>query len=145
MTLALQLVPPALLLVGWLAPAAWMRKDAAARLRGRGCPRLALAAGLLVPVAAPLAWLLLRPLETLEERTERELSIRRLRQALEPEERCLVCRTPVERRFVCCPTCATELRRRCHACSEPVEFAWNVCPHCGESESRAAPVIRLTA
>lgn len=146
MTLAFQLLPLALLGLAWLGPAAWMYRDAGQRLRGRQRPLQAFVAGAALPLVAPLAWLLLRPLETLEERAERELSLRHLRQLLEPEDRCLVCRTPVESRYVCCPTCATELRRRCGSCAEPVEFTWSACPYCGASDApAAAPVIRLTA
>jgi hypothetical protein len=140
-----QLLPLLLLVLGWLGPAVWMYRDAGERLRDPRRPVQALAAGIALPVLGPVGWALLRPPETLEERHERELARRHLEQLLEPEERCLVCRTPLEATYVCCPGCATELRRRCDGCSEPVEFAWSACPYCGQRTGDDAPVIRLTA
>ena len=148
MSFAFQILPPltlGLLGLAWLGPALWMYRDAALRLTGARRPAQALAAGVVLPVLAPLAWALLRTPETLEERHERELTRRHLERLLEPEERCLVCRTPVDERFVCCPSCATALRSRCGSCSEPIEFAWNVCPHCGQPAGEPARVIPLSA
>jgi hypothetical protein len=145
MTVFLQALPPLLFLLGWLGPAAWMYRDANRRLRDQRRPAQLLAAGVVLPVLAPVAWALLRPPETLEERHERELARRHLEQLLEPAERCLVCRTPLDERYVCCPACATEVRRRCDGCSEPVEFTWSACPYCGQRTREDAPVVRLTA
>lgn len=140
----LQLMLLGLLLLGWLGPAAWMARDTEHRLR---TPRrnVAAFAGALLPIVAPLGWLLLRPHETLEEREEREFTRRHLERLLEPEERCLVCRTEVEPDFVCCPRCQTELRGRCDGCSRPVEFAWAACPYCGQLTHGEAPILRLSA
>jgi hypothetical protein len=133
-----------LLLLAWLGPAAWMHRDAGRRLNGPRRTVQALGVALALPLAAPVAWALLRPAETLEERRERELTRRLLEQALEPGERCLVCRTELDPRFVCCPTCATEVRKRCSACEEPVELTWLACPYCGHSEEQSR-LLRLTA
>jgi hypothetical protein len=148
MSLALQLLQLmllGLLLLGWLGPAAWMARDAEHRLRAPRRNVAAFAAGALLPAVAPLAWLLLRPHETLEEREERELTRRQLERLLEPEERCLVCRTEIEPDFVCCPRCQTELRSRCGECSRPVELTWAACPYCGQRTHEEAPILRLTA
>lgn len=145
MSSILQALPPLLLLLGWLGPAAWMYRDAGRRLRDPRRPRLALVAGVTLPLVGPAGWALLRPPETREERQERELALRHLEQLLEPGERCLVCRTPLDDRYVCCPSCATEVRRRCDGCSEPVEFTWNACPYCGRRTGDDSNVIRLTA
>jgi hypothetical protein len=146
--LVFQLLQPlSLMLVAlvWLGPAAWMYRDAGLRMRGPDRPLQALVAGAALPFVAPLAWALLRPPETLEEREERELTRRHLERLLEPEERCLVCRTPVAGGFLCCPTCGTELRRRCSECEKPVEFTWSVCPYCGARAGEDARVVQLTA
>jgi hypothetical protein len=144
MSVIFQLLPPLLLLAVWLGPAAWMHRDAGRRLRDPKRPAQLLVAGIALPLAAPLGWAFMRPAETLEERHERELSLRHLETLLEPGERCLVCRTALEPRWVCCPTCATEVRRRCDGCHEPVEFTWTACPYCGR-RAADAPVVRLTA
>jgi hypothetical protein len=131
---AFQLVQPLSLLFVlslWIGPAVWVYRDAGLRLKRAGKPYGLLALSLALPVVAPLFYALLRPAETREDRRERLLTLRMLERALAAEEeRCPACRTPVGERFLCCPACATDLRRPCRSCRKALDLAWTTCPYC---------------
>jgi hypothetical protein len=118
----------------WLGAAYWVHRDAKRRVDDPLLVWVATALGL-VPVAGPLAYLLLRPPETLADRRSRRLELRALQQSLERHgPHCPVCRTDVEATFLVCPVCTTALKEPCRACKAPLEPLWQVCPYC------AAPV-----
>jgi hypothetical protein len=143
MDVLLSMLPLALLVFGWLGPAVWMYRDAGRRVVRPARAGQAFLAAAAFPLLAPLAWLLLRPHETLDERRDLELERAYLERMLETEERCVACRTQVASSFLCCPRCGTSLRRRCDSCSEPIEFGWSFCPYCSDRADRAARVTRL--
>jgi len=64
---------PICLGVAWLASAAWVRDDARRRIRNERAVLFAAAAAVVVPFAGAVAWALVRPAETLEERRYRRL------------------------------------------------------------------------
>ncbi len=111
----------------WLAPAAWVAADA--RARGSHLGRIGL-----LPLAGPVAWLLLRPDETLADRRLRRARRRWLEEQL--GEYCLHCRTPVKDDFRCCPGCGEELRRSC-GCGRLLRAHWVVCPWCATEPAGA--------
>jgi hypothetical protein len=135
----------ALLLIGmWLGPALWTYTDAQQRFADAERPARLLVAAVVLPLATPLLYALLRPTETLVERRARELKCRLLEETLSPAERCLVCRTPVEADFLRCPGCAAELRRPCPECRAPLRLHWSACPYCAAElapESRRLPLV----
>lgn len=118
----------------WLGAGYWTHRDARRRVDDRVLVWPATALGL-VPVLGPLAYLLVRPPETLADRQSRRVELRALEQSLERHGlRCPVCRTGVEAAFLVCPVCTTELKAPCSGCNAPLEPLWQVCPYC------AAPV-----
>ena len=136
----------ALLLLGlWLASALWVYTDAHTRFERPDRPAQLLVAALLLPFGAAIVYACLRPGESVLDRRERQASRRLLEAALADGERCLVCRLPVEGDFLCCPGCATELRRPCRQCAEPLRLHWSACPHCAHEVEREPSPLRLVA
>ncbi len=136
----------ALLLIGmWLGSALWTYTDARERFADAERPARVLAAAVVLPLATPLLYALLRPAETVGERRARELKCRLLEEALSPGERCLVCRTPVEADFLRCPGCAAELRRPCPKCRAPLRLHWSACPHCASELAPGSGRLGLVA
>lgn len=114
----------------WLAPALWVLSDA--RARGSRLGWLGLLPGL-----GAGAWLVLRPHESLADRRLRRARTRVLEASL--GERCLVCRTPVEPEFRCCPGCGEAIRRAC-GCGGLLEPHWIACPWCLEPADEPQPI-----
>ncbi len=150
--LGLQLMG-AYVVVLWLGAAFWAYRDMRRRTHDLIAPFASAAmvvafTPLLFP-AAFLVHLVLRPPETLEERSEHELR----RAILESEAvgtACLTCGSAVAEDWLLCPTCATRLRRRCPQCERLVELTWDVCAWCGrdfrpEPATTSAPPVRTTS
>ncbi len=127
-----------LLLVGvfWLAVGYWTFKDARRRIQRGWLVAAATLLGLVPPFLGALIYMLFRPPEYLDEVRERELEMRALQHLRGPDERCPVCRSPVEASFLVCPVCTTRLREACVSCQSPLERLWQVCPYC------ETPVVR---
>lgn len=133
----------AYVVVLWLGAAFWAYRDMRRRTTDVIAPFAS--AALIVaftPVLFPAAFLVhlvLRPPETLEERSEHALR----RSILESEAvgtACPTCAGPVAEDWLLCPTCATRLRRRCPDCERLVELTWDVCAWCGR-DFRPEPAI----
>ncbi len=60
-------------------------------------------------------------------RREQELSQAR---AGGPVASCPNCGKAVEKNFVVCPYCQTQLKKACPSCGEKVQEEWVVCPYC---------------
>jgi hypothetical protein len=89
-----------LLAVFWLASAYWVYKDARRRIDDPWLLAMAVALGVFPPFVGPLLYLFFRPPEYLDDVHERELEIRAMEDSLPREERCPVCRTPVDSTFL---------------------------------------------
>ncbi|MHB8491274.1 MAG: zinc ribbon domain-containing protein [Solirubrobacteraceae bacterium] len=98
----------------------------------------------LVPFVGPLVYLIVRPVETLEDAQEREMELEATKLRLYELESglCPHCDYPIERDFLRCPSCLRSLKERCHKCERPLDRAWTICPYC-ESEV-PAPTVRRT-
>jgi hypothetical protein len=114
----------------WLGCAFWTHRDAKRRIDDLVLVWTATLLGLF-PVVGPLAYLLFRPPETLEEARARGIELRALETRLEPREpQCPLCRTAVDAAFLICPVCTTRLKKPCRACKAPLEPLWQACPYC---------------
>lgn len=121
----------------WFGSAAWCFTNALRFCGSRATAHRWLLFGLFVPFVGPAIYVLLRPCETVAERRERELSIEVLERELARDERCLVCRHPIEPDYLRCPSCATPLAHACDDCGHSVRFTWACCPYCeGERVER---------
>jgi hypothetical protein len=119
------------LVVFWLAVGYWTYKDARRRIQDRWLVAMATLLGLVPPFIGALIYMLFRPPEYLDDVRERELEMKAL-EALRPsdEERCPVCRSPIEAGFLVCPVCTTRLKEPCSNCKSPLAPLWQVCPFC---------------
>jgi RNA polymerase subunit RPABC4/transcription elongation factor Spt4 len=131
----------AIVVAFWLGTVYWVRKDARRRIAGWFGVWFATLIALVVPFLGPLAYMLFRPPEYLEDVRERELEIRAIERRLGGEQlRCSVCGAGVETDFLVCPVCTARLRQACSSCSKPLEPAWQVCPYCEEPVTAGPPV-----
>jgi hypothetical protein len=122
------------LAVFWLGLAYWAYRDARRRIDDSWLVATATAVAL-VPIVGPLVYLLFRPPETLADVRAREIEVRALKAHLRrPEPQCPVCRSAIEKDFLVCPVCTTQLKHPCGQCHRPLEPLWQACPYC------AAPV-----
>lgn len=121
----------------WIGTILWACADARARLIRPRTIRAATALVALVPLLGLVAWLAVRPAETLAERRERKLRRRAFEHAIR-EGACAECGTQLEDEFVCCPGCGTKVRNECGECGRLVELTWRACPHCASRFERDA-------
>ncbi|MEM7031162.1 MAG: zinc ribbon domain-containing protein [Chloroflexota bacterium] len=115
----------------WLSMIVWTFRDVRSRSRDVFAVLLAT---LMVVIFGPLGLLLyflLRPQVTLAELYERALEEEALLQDLEEQARCSGCSRKVEKHWIVCPDCHTQLKRQCNNCDEKLKLQWNICPSCG--------------
>jgi double zinc ribbon protein len=127
----------------WLGLAFWVHRDARRRIDDGLLVATATLLGL-VPFLGPLVYLLFRPPETLEDSYARRVEVAALESRLfESTPRCPVCRAEVEKAYLVCPVCTTQLKQPCATCSAPLEPAWQVCPYCTAPVVAAGPPAAL--
>lgn len=128
-----------LLALLWVGSVLWTLKDARRRIAD---PLLVLVATLVgaVPVLGTLVYLLVRPLEYLDDVEERRLEIDALEAELAAADlRCPACDARVQPDFLVCPLCATRLKEACRGCAAPLEPLWQICPVCATRRGVEAP------
>jgi RNA polymerase subunit RPABC4/transcription elongation factor Spt4 len=118
----------------WFSLIVWTFRDV--RARSRDLFTQALGTLLVVPpppldVAGLVLYLILRPRETLSESYERSLEEEALLQGIEDVDICPACKQLIEREYIVCPQCYTQLRKKCPDCGRLMELSWTVCPFCG--------------
>ncbi len=120
----------------------WTYTDARRRIVDPMIVGCATAASLF-PFVGTLIYLILRPPEYLEDVHEREIETRAAEARLHELDHsfCPHCDYPIEREFVCCPSCLRKLKERCVSCAKPLDKAWTICPYC-ETEVAGAPPRR---
>ncbi len=84
----------------------------------------------LIPFIGLIAYLVLRPHSYLVDREEQELDMALRERQLSQYGTCPNCGTPIEKDFVVCPVCNTQVRNVCPSCRRPLEAHWKVCPYC---------------
>jgi hypothetical protein len=120
-----------LAIVFWLALGYWVHKDARRRIDDPLLVLLATLLGLAPPYLGPVAYLLFRPSETIEDVRSRRVELQALEQQLaRAQPSCPVCRIAVEADYLACPVCTTMLRQPCATCNAPLEPLWQMCPYC---------------
>ena len=77
----------------------------------------------LIPFVGLIAYLVLRPHSYASDREEQE-------PAQPARKTCPQCGAPIEKDFVVCPVCDTQVRNVCPSCHRPLDAHWKVCPYC---------------
>ena len=84
----------------------------------------------LLPFVGLIAYNVLRPNTYLADREEQELDMALRERQLAQYGTCPHCGGPIEKDFVVCPVCNTQVRNVCPSCHRPLDAHWKVCPYC---------------
>ncbi|AEB06927.1 hypothetical protein Corgl_0814 [Coriobacterium glomerans PW2] len=84
----------------------------------------------IVPFAGIVAYLVLRPSTFLADREEQRLDVALRERQLAQYGSCPQCGAPIEKDFIVCPVCNTQVRNVCPSCKRPLDANWKVCPYC---------------
>ena len=83
-----------------------------------------------IPAVGLIAYLALRPNSYASEREEMDLKMALRERQLAAYGACPKCGTTIEKDFVVCPVCNTQVRNVCPSCRKPLDAHWKVCPYC---------------
>lgn len=84
----------------------------------------------LVPFVGLMAYIVMRPASYVADREEQELDMALRERQLAQYGSCPNCGTTIEKDFIVCPVCNTQVRNVCRTCKRPLEAHWKVCPFC---------------
>ena len=84
----------------------------------------------LVPFVGLMAYIVMRPASYVADREEQELDMALRERQLAQYGSCPNCGTSIEKDFIVCPVCNTQVRNVCPTCKRPLEAHWKVCPFC---------------
>lgn len=84
----------------------------------------------LIPFVGLVAYLVIRPGMYASDREEQELEMALRERQLAQYGNCPNCGTTIEKDFIVCPVCNTQVRNVCPTCKKPLEAHWKVCPYC---------------
>ena len=84
----------------------------------------------LVPFVGLMAYIVMRPASYVAAREEQELDMALRERQLAQYGSCPNCGTTIEKDFIVCPVCNTQVRNVCPTCKRPLEAHWKVCPFC---------------
>lgn len=120
-----------ILIAVWISLVYWTYVDAKKRIDD-GMLVVCATLASLFPFIGTVVYSIVRPPEYLEDVRERELELKATEANLhEVSYRlCPECDYPVERDYLICPNCVTELKVACGSCSKPVDPSWRLCPYC---------------
>ena len=80
----------------------------------------------LVPFVGLMAYIVMRPASYVADREEQELDMALRERQLAQYGSC----PTIEKDFIVCPVCNTQVRNVCPTCKRPLEAHWKVCPFC---------------
>lgn len=117
-------------IVFWAALVIWTYRDMRARSRDSFAQILSVLLVAMLNIPGVLAYLLLRPRETLSEAYERSLEEEALLQEIEAKPTCPGCGQLVKADWQICAYCHTTLKRPCIKCTRQLDLSWTICPYC---------------
>lgn len=120
-----------LLVIFWASLIIWVYRDIRDRARDLSLQVISVFLVMAFPLLGLLLYLILRPRETLEEAYARSLEEEALLREIGEDSACPSCRRFVEKDFLHCPHCRSQLREPCAGCGRPLSFSWIACPTCG--------------
>ena len=96
----------------------------------------------LIPLVGLIAYIVLRPNSYASDREEQELDVAIREHQLAQYGACPKCGTTIEKDFIVCPVCNTQVRNVHPSCHKPSISYWLVCPYCRTHPMSAhAPVF----
>jgi RNA polymerase subunit RPABC4/transcription elongation factor Spt4 len=84
----------------------------------------------LVPYIGAFAYSMMRPPMLLADKDEQSLDFALKQRELMRYGECGKCGYPVEREYLMCPRCGTQLKKECPNCGHALNPEWTVCPYC---------------
>ena len=84
----------------------------------------------LVPFVGLMAYIVMRPASYVADREGQELDMALRERQLAQYGSCPNWGTTIEKDFIVCPVCNTQVRTVCPTCKKPLEAHWKVCPFC---------------
>jgi len=84
----------------------------------------------LVPFIGAFTYSMLRPPMLLSDRDEQDLDFVLKQRELMKYGECGKCGYPVEREYLACPRCGTQLKNECSQCGHALNTDWTICPYC---------------
>ncbi len=120
----------AYILTMWVAAVLWTYRDVHARTHDAMTQVVSVVLVAAFNLPGLLLYLLLRPQETIGERTERQIELDAFLRDMDRQSLCPTCERSVDASFVACPHCRTTLATPCRACGRNVADSWVMCPYC---------------
>ena len=115
----------------WLSLVFWTYRDIRARVRDPLSRILAVLVVAILFIPGIVVYLILRPVQTIDDEYQKTLEEEALLQAVEESPLCPGCGRRVKDNWMVCPSCQTKLKKNCHQCGKLMELPWNLCPYCG--------------
>ncbi len=84
----------------------------------------------LVPFIGAFFYAMMRPPMLLSDKDEQNLEFALKQRQLMKYGECGKCGYPVEREYLMCPRCGTQLKNECKRCGHSLNPEWQVCPYC---------------
>lgn len=84
----------------------------------------------LVPFIGAFFYSMMRPPMLLSDKDEQNIDFALKQRQLMQYGECGKCGYPVEREFLMCPRCGTQLKNECKRCGHALNPEWKVCPYC---------------
>lgn len=84
----------------------------------------------LVPFIGAFFYAMMRPPMLLSDKDEQNLDFALKQRQLMQYGECGKCGYPVEREYLMCPRCGTQLKNECKRCGHSLNPEWKVCPYC---------------
>ncbi len=127
------------LAIFWIALIIWVARDVINRTNNLFFQIMMIALNIILPVFGLLVYLIIRPNKTLVEKYYEEIEYRALAEGAEQSlMHCPKCGTDVDRDFVFCPNCASQLRKSCTKCKKLIDVKYKICPYCGTKQVKTS-------
>lgn len=115
----------------WVMVVIWVWFDASERSSNIAFKIFSVTITLLFNVFGLLIYLLVRPVDSYEERYLNELEKKYLQLETSGITQCPGCNFDLEPGFIVCPKCGKSVKVKCDNCQEYIDSHWEFCAYCG--------------
>ena len=84
----------------------------------------------LIPFVGAFFYSMMRPPMLLSDKDEQSIDLTLKQRQLMNYGECGKCGYPVEREYLMCPRCSTQLKNECQRCGHALNPEWQTCPYC---------------